>query len=247
MDARCLLSISLGVLFMMGELHGEGMTIRGDEVLFRHEVTTPSLPQSFSNLQLRDSTRLIYDYTPVGAKANIRPEMGLSSVFTERLLVRSRHNVADGVTLVSSSGLGLSRSGSSWRAFDSRARMEEESVLYQDSGVELQPVSGLTVRVSSRLARQVDAGGAEHQDWSSGVVVALTPANGTSFYAGAFGGQDLCSGGRSRIFTGGVDTQLAGTSLTLSASGWSVIGTADSTDKAEFSSSGAVTSLVAGR
>jgi len=214
----------------------------GEEIRLEQRDATPPPALRSGVLNLRDASSLKYDFTSPGLHSNQSAQFGIPSTFSERVVLQSRSPLAEGLSTTHSTGLGLNRTGSFWRGSDRRTSGDEESLLYHDTGLEWKPFAALTLRGSSRLVHAVQPDGLVREDWSSGLALGLTPATGTSLYAGGFLSENLQSGAKSQIFTTGLDVLVPQTGLTLSASLWSMVGQSPS-DLSVFSNLGFVGSV----
>lgn len=186
-----------------------------------------------------DPVQILSDLQSVGSTAQPRPQLGISPVYSERFLIRTRFTLAEGLDLISATGLGLDRTGSIWRALEYGLPAEEESLVFQDTGLELNPMRGITVRVSTRLAREVDAFGRVRSDWSGGAAIKWTPSQWTSLNVGAYRSERMETHFLSNVFTAGLDSRLGKTPLTLSVNGWFATGAQSASASEKYSAAGA--------
>ena len=186
----------------------------------------------------REPDYVIFDLRPVGGEARVRRDLGVSPLFSERMVMEFRQGLMDGVTMVNSTGIGLNRTGSAWRSLARSGSEEEQSILFHATRLELALTKELTVRVSTQLTRDVDHLGRVREDWSSGAVLVLTPFAETTLNAGVFRNERLDAPYSSNIFTAGLDSRLGHTPLTISLSGWSAVGNERTSDGLEFSGAG---------
>jgi hypothetical protein len=167
------------------------------------------------------------------------------TTFTERLSLQHRHELAEGVTFLSTAGLGLNRAGTFLQTHPASPGAEsprgsgEESLFFHENELELRPTEGLSLRLSSRVSRQVAITGALRQRLDAGLIATIHPADETSVYAGAYRSYDLNTDFACTVLTGGLETKLHGTPFTLTGSGWAVLAPVDGRGESDESWAGA--------
>jgi len=192
----------------------------------------------------RGSDNLAFDLQPWGGDAQTRQNLAVPWEFLERTTLQFRQVLADGLTLVDSTGLGLGGTDSVWRSPAGGFHQEEESLLFHDTALKLAVTKEITVAISSRLARGVDSRDHVRSDWTNGAVLIVTPLKDTTLNAGVFRGEQLDTNFHSDVLAAGLDSKIANTPLTISLSGWSALGAGSGSDGAKFSSGGGMGSIL---